>query len=63
VFNARSNAKPDGFGRLAWVYEGLERLVYGSLLQRARLAFIDSLAPCKRILILGEGDGRFYWLF
>jgi hypothetical protein len=63
VFNARPNAKPDGFGRLAWVYEGLERLIYGGLLQRARLAFIDSLAPCKRILILGEGDGRFYWLF
>jgi tRNA (cmo5U34)-methyltransferase len=57
--NVRSNAKPDGFGSLAWVYEGLERLVYGSLLQRARLALLESLAPCKRILILGEGDGRF----
>lgn len=54
-----SDAMPDGFGRLARVYEGLERLVYGRLLERARLAFIDSLTPCRRILVLGEGDGRF----
>lgn len=50
---------PDGFGRLAQVYETLERAVYGDLLQRARLALVDELTGAKRILILGEGDGRF----
>lgn len=50
---------PDGFGRLAWVYERLERAVYGELLQRARVALLDELAGAKHILILGEGDGRF----
>ena len=49
----------DGFGRLAGVYEGLERTVFGSLLTRARNACLDELGGADTVLILGEGDGRF----
>lgn len=49
----------DGFGRLAGVYERLEHLAYGSLLMRARVAFLTELEHAEHILILGEGDGRF----
>ena len=49
----------DGFGRLAGIYEGLERLAYGRLLMRSRLALLDGLAHAEHVLILGEGDGRF----
>ena len=49
----------DGFGRLAGVYEGLERLAYGKLLMRARVTFLNELKCAEHVLILGEGDGRF----
>lgn len=49
----------DGFGRLAYVYEGLERAVFGGLLTRARNACLRDLEGADTILILGEGDGRF----
>ncbi len=49
----------DGFGRLAYVYEGLERAVFGDLLTRARGACLRDLHGADTILILGEGDGRF----
>lgn len=49
----------DGFGRLAVVYGGLERLVYGSLLLRARRVCLDELAGTETLLVVGEGDGRF----
>ena len=49
----------DGFGRLAYVYEGLERTVFGGLLAKARTTCLDDLGEADTILILGEGDGRF----
>ena len=49
----------DGFGRLAYLYEGLERTAFGSLLTRARSACLRDLEGADTILILGEGDGRF----
>ncbi len=49
----------DGFGRLAYAYEGLERTVFGDLLTRARNACLCALEEADTILILGEGDGRF----
>ncbi len=49
----------DGFGRLAGVYEGLEYLAYGNLLARARAAALAELRCAERVLVLGEGDGRF----
>ena len=32
---------------------------FGSVLQKARNRWIDRIAPPKRALVLGEGDGRF----
>ncbi len=49
----------DGFGRLAQVYEGLERTIFSGLLTRARNACLSDLGEADAILILGEGDGRF----
>ncbi len=47
------------FDRVAPFYRGLERLVFGDQLQQARVAFLGELEPPRRVLIVGEGDGRF----
>lgn len=47
-----------GYDRLAASYQGIERLVFGSQLQRARVALLDELPVWHRLLILGDGDGR-----
>lgn len=53
--------KPDrcSFDRLTGVYQALEWLAFGADLERARFGLLDSLLSCRRVLILGEGDGRF----
>jgi ubiquinone/menaquinone biosynthesis C-methylase UbiE len=51
------------FDRLARVYQPIEYLVFGRGLQRCRVAFVPQLADCRRVLILGEGDGRFLAAF
>ena len=48
---------------LARVYAGLERLVYRGDLQRARCAHLEGLSEPNRVLIIGEGDGRFLRAF
>jgi ubiquinone/menaquinone biosynthesis C-methylase UbiE len=48
-----------GFDRLARPYRLLEFLAFGRDLERARFRYINELRACRRILILGEGDGRF----
>lgn len=48
----------DGFDALASSYRWLERLAFGGALMRARLAHLDNLRDCRRILVLGDGDGR-----
>lgn len=50
--------KARGYDRLASSYRGIEWLVFGSQLQRARVALIDQLPDWNRLLILGDGDGR-----
>jgi spermidine synthase len=50
-------------GPLARVYSWLERLVYRGDLQRARCAHLESLKKPQRVLIIGEGDGRFLQVF
>src|SRR5262249_1979676 len=35
------------------------RMVFGSRLQQARAAFVRQIRPPRRVLVLGEGDGRF----
>lgn len=47
------------FNLVARPYRFIERLAFGRLLQIARTAWLDSLAPPAEVLILGEGDGRF----
>ena len=47
------------FDRVAKLYRPLERLAFRSDLTRTRTAFLSDLKDAKRVLILGEGDGRF----
>lgn len=47
------------FDRVAGVYQLLEKAVFRSALQKTRCGFLDAL-PCQgKVLVLGEGDGRF----
>jgi SAM-dependent methyltransferase len=51
------------FDWVARPYETAERWVFGKALEQTRRAHLDALATCRRVLILGEGDGRFLsWL-
>ncbi|MGB0371373.1 MAG: class I SAM-dependent methyltransferase [Opitutales bacterium] len=56
-----SRAAKDRFGRLTAVYRLLERLWMGDGLEQMRLCFLEKpeLQRARKILILGEGDGRF----
>ncbi len=47
------------FDRLARSYRLLEHLTFGFDLTRTRTAFLNELTGAERVLILGEGDGRF----
>jgi ubiquinone/menaquinone biosynthesis C-methylase UbiE len=47
------------FDRVAPFYRTLEWLVFGDQLQRARVAFLAEIETPSRVLITGEGDGRF----
>ncbi|MBW8780897.1 MAG: class I SAM-dependent methyltransferase [Verrucomicrobia bacterium] len=46
------------FDRLARPYRLLEWAAFGSLLERARFKHLDRLRDHRRILLLGDGDGR-----
>jgi ubiquinone/menaquinone biosynthesis C-methylase UbiE len=46
------------FDRVARIYQLLERAAFGRALERARFRYLDRLADCREILIVGEGDGR-----
>jgi len=48
-----------GFDLLAPHYRWMERLLAGSKLQRCRTAFLNSIPPPRRALLIGEGNGRF----
>ncbi len=50
--------RPASFDRLAGLYRPLEFLAFGRDLERARFHFLPRLHACRRILVLGEGDGR-----
>ena len=52
-------AAPGNYNRLARVYRALEYAAFGRDLERARFTLLPALADCRRILIIGEGDGRF----
>ena len=50
---------PANFDRLARVYRWLEYLTLGTLLERTRNHYLSRVSPCRRALVLGDGDGRF----
>ncbi len=47
------------FDRLAPFYRGMEFVLAGGKLQRCRLAWLDQVRDCRKVLIVGEGPGRF----
>jgi SAM-dependent methyltransferase len=50
------------FDLIAPLYPALEQCVFGSQLNRARRAFFDAVVQADRILLVGEGNGRFLTL-
>ncbi len=52
-----------GYDRLARVYRPLEWCLFGNQLQRSRVALIRELPAVERVLVLGDGDGRFLEAF
>ncbi|MBA2433757.1 MAG: class I SAM-dependent methyltransferase [Chthoniobacterales bacterium] len=47
------------FDRVAPHYRWLETIVFGQQLQQARVAFVREIEAPRRVLMVGEGDGRF----
>ncbi len=47
------------FSRVVRVYRFLETIVFGRKLQGRRCAFLAEVAGASRVLVLGDGDGRF----
>ena len=47
------------FDRLAPHYRWMEAVLAGRKLQRCRLAWLDEVRDCRRVLIAGVGPGRF----
>jgi ubiquinone/menaquinone biosynthesis C-methylase UbiE len=45
--------------RIARWYRFFEYLVFGRALERRRLAYMREVADARRVLIFGDGDGRF----
>jgi ubiquinone/menaquinone biosynthesis C-methylase UbiE len=44
--------------RIAALYRWLEYAVFGRALERRRAAFLAEVSPARRVLALGDGDGR-----
>ncbi|MEO6752515.1 MAG: class I SAM-dependent methyltransferase [Chthoniobacteraceae bacterium] len=47
------------FDRLAPHYRWMEAVLAGRKLQRCRVAWLDEVRDCRRVLIVGVGPGRF----
>ncbi len=47
------------FDRVAASYRWLETIVFGDQLQQARVAFLREIGRPQRVLVVGEGNGRF----
>jgi len=47
------------FDRLAPHYRWMEAVLAGRKLQRCRMAWVDEVRDCRRVLIAGVGQGRF----
>lgn len=59
--SAPSPTPPPNFGRFARVYACVEWLTFGRALSRRRECFLahPRVANARRVLVLGDGDGRF----
>ena len=55
----RSHPASSQFDRVAFFYPALEWLVFRRHLDRARQAFIGVVLEASRVLLVGEGNGRF----
>src|SRR6478609_400317 len=49
-----------GYNRIAGIYDGLARIVFGKSMVQSQTIFLDQLQNCKSILVLGGGTG--WWL-
>jgi ubiquinone/menaquinone biosynthesis C-methylase UbiE len=47
-----------GYDQLSYIYRLVEFIAFGHALERARFHHFAQLRDCKRILLLGDGDGR-----
>ena len=52
------NQTDHGYDKLADRYQLLEKLMFGSHLNRARTALLSLIPACRSALVLGDGDGR-----
>jgi SAM-dependent methyltransferase len=52
-------ASPAHFDRVARLYRPAEYLSFGPFLERCRFFHLPAIAPSRRALLLGDGDGRF----
>lgn len=57
--HARARNQTMNFDRLAPFYRAMETLAAGGKLQRCRLAFLGEIPIPRRVLLAGEGHGRF----
>src|SRR5258707_2745030 len=57
--NQRRNRWETQFDLVAPLYPVLERWIFGRRLDGARMAFYDAVLQSDRILLVGEGNGRF----
>ncbi len=48
-----------GFDCLARSYRGMEWLLAGNKLQKCRIQFLPEISAARKVLLLGEGHGRF----
>jgi len=48
-----------GFDKIASMYDGLARLVFGESIRQAQTCFLNDIPPQSKVLILGGGSG---WL-
>ena len=64
IFPTQAGLYPDSnFDLIARFYPALERCIFNSQLDDARLAFHDEPLQANRVLLVGEGNGRFLkWL-
>ena len=54
-------AAPMSFDRLARCYGVLEAITAGGKMQKCRVAFLDDIPVPRKVLLAGEGHGRFLW--